>query len=795
MRVNTKVCEDDYGMRVTMKNDHTMTHSVQKKTELLAPAGNRQAFLAALQAGADAVYLGGDKFGARAYADNFTQEELIRTIKDAHIFGKRIYLTVNILAREEELPEIVEFVRPFYENGLDGVIVQDLGVIRALGENFPGLELHASTQLSVTSPESARFLKQLGVCRVVPAREMSLEEMENIKEAENIEIEAFIHGAMCYSYSGRCLMSSFLGGRSGNRGRCAGTCRLPYKILDENKKPAGKDGDKVYYPLSMRDMCVLSILPDLLDAGLDSFKIEGRMKRPEYAAGVTAIYRKYIDKYYELVQSGKKELWSIDPEDMEVLQSLYLRTEISNGYYHRRNGRGMVTIDKPGYAGTEESLLQAIAKKYPSELPKREIFGNCYLAAGQPAFLSVYTEDGFSASVEGEIVQAAQNRPLSGEEIRRRLQKTGESVFAFKELTVETDGDVFMPASQINALRREVLAELEEQILTAYDTENRERAIRITREMAESVREYSARPDRTEKAESSGNELMALVITQEQFDSAASSGVKHIIIEYDTKISQNFNGGNYCIYYALPYIYRTEDKSKVMKILQQGSSCTQFAGVFVRTPEELQLADECRKNSIFSGEILADASLYRWNRESASLIGSYADRSVLPLELNGKELSASFGRESSGNILMLYGRIPMMISANCVRKTEKCCTGGRTLSHGEDFWYLRDRKNVDFPVRCVCGSCQNVIYNSVPLSLHQALRKDEKSRIHELSERGLLSFTTETGKETENIIRYFKKIYEQTADVKKNARAKDGSDFQTPPFKDFTNGHFKNGAL
>ena len=214
------------------------------KTELLAPAGSRESFLGGLAAGADAFYLAGQKFGARAYADNFAEEELVRTIREAHIFGRKIYLTVNTLTREDELPELVSYVHRLYLAGLDGVIVQDLGVIDALREACPGLLLHASTQLSVTSPESVRLLKKMGVCRVVPARELSLRELEQLRREEEIEIEAFIHGAMCYCYSGRCLLSGFLGGRSGNRGRCAGTCRLPYRILDEDGKPAMPDGRK-----------------------------------------------------------------------------------------------------------------------------------------------------------------------------------------------------------------------------------------------------------------------------------------------------------------------------------------------------------------------------------------------------------------------------------------------------------------------------------------------------------------------------------------------------------------------
>ena len=265
----------------------------KRRVELLAPAGNYESFLGAICAGADAVYLGGEKFGARAYADNFSEEEICRAVSYAHVFGRKVYLTVNTLMKESELEELIPYLEPFYLAGLDGVIVQDIGALLAIKEAFPGLELHASTQMSITGSYGAGMLKELGVVRVVPARELSLSEIESLGRETGLEIEAFIHGAMCYCYSGQCLFSSILGGRSGNRGRCAQPCRLPYRIGGD-----GKPGTE-QYPLSLKDMCTISFLPKLIEAGISSFKIEGRMKKPEYAAGVTAIYRKYIDLYYE----------------------------------------------------------------------------------------------------------------------------------------------------------------------------------------------------------------------------------------------------------------------------------------------------------------------------------------------------------------------------------------------------------------------------------------------------------------------------------------------------------------
>ena len=244
----------------------------ERKVELLAPAGNFACFQAAINAGADAVYLGGEQYGARAYAGNFSSEEIIKALRTAHLFGRRIYLTVNTLVKESEFGSLIPYVRPLYDAGLDGVIVQDIGVLKCLQESFPGLELHASTQMAITGVYGAAYLKKLGVCRIVPARELSLDEIRDIRERTGLEVECFIHGAMCYAYSGQCLFSSILGGRSGNRGRCAGPCRLPYA----DRK------NRVQYPLSLKDMYTLPMLPELIQAGIDSFKIEGRMKSPEY---------------------------------------------------------------------------------------------------------------------------------------------------------------------------------------------------------------------------------------------------------------------------------------------------------------------------------------------------------------------------------------------------------------------------------------------------------------------------------------------------------------------------------
>ena len=297
----------------------------REEIELLAPAGSYEGFEAALGAGADAVYVGGAAFGARAYAKNFSEEELLRAIDTAHIHGKKLYLTVNTLLKNRELTDqLYDYLLPYYREGLDAVIVQDMGVFAAVRKMFPGLPLHASTQMTVTGPEGMKFLEEQGASRVVTARELSLEEIRRMHRTSPIEIEAFIHGALCYSYSGQCLMSSVLGGRSGNRGKCAQPCRLPYEVLLPDRKdvPRKTKNKGDLCPLSLKDISTIEILPEILEAGVTSLKIEGRMKQPGYTAGVTKVYRKYLDLLFE---KGDRTVIRWKRADRQYLLDLFNR--------------------------------------------------------------------------------------------------------------------------------------------------------------------------------------------------------------------------------------------------------------------------------------------------------------------------------------------------------------------------------------------------------------------------------------------------------------------------------------
>lgn len=426
-----------------------------KKPELLAPAGNMLCLQSAINAGADAIYLAGKSFGARASADNFTDEELIYALQLSHLHEKKVYLALNTLIKEREFDKLYDFIKPLYENRLDGIIIQDLGLLTFLNDNFPLLPIHASTQMTITGKYGSEFLKNVNVTRIVPARELSLDEIKDIKDNVDIEIETFIHGAMCYSYSGQCLFSSFLGGRSGNRGRCAGPCRLPYTIANRGKYVKK---DSIAYPLSLKDMCTLEILDKLIEAGIDSFKIEGRLKSPEYVAGVTSVYRKYIDAYFE------GENTPINVKDIELLKSLYLRSSICNGYYEQHNSENMITISSPAYAGSDDETVNEIRSQYVYPVKKIPVYGLVTLSKGHNTSL-ILRLNNHIITCEGGMVFQAQNRPLTRDDVYKQLNKTGDAFFCFEKLEIEMEDDCFMQVKMLNELRRNAFEQLRKELL------------------------------------------------------------------------------------------------------------------------------------------------------------------------------------------------------------------------------------------------------------------------------------------------------------------------------------------
>lgn len=784
-----------------------------KKVELLAPAGSLQALHGVIRAGADAIYLGGQEYSARAYAENFSDDEIYQAIRLAHLHGRKIYLTVNTLTKEKELDNLYAYIQKFYVFGLDGVIIQDLGVLGMVHRCFPGLEIHASTQMSLTGSFGIKMLQKEGVTRIVPARELSLEEIRKIKARTKVEVETFIHGAMCYCYSGQCLFSSILGRRSGNRGRCAQPCRLPFHI--EN----GKNG----YPLSMKDMCTLDILPELIEAGIDSFKIEGRMKRPEYAAGVTAIYRKYIDIYYH----DPDDYW-IHPNDRKIIHSLYIRSSVGEGYYHRRNGKELLTFDSPAYSETDAGLLESIEKEFLSSkitLPARAVVE---LKADCSAKLTLMSGP-LAVTVEGDIVQKAVKLPLSIEQIAGQMKKGGNYFFKISRVDVVCPDEVFMPISSLNELRRQAAAKLEEELIrhrgflyenrkerplykedleeteeTAAETEMEKAAeteleagIKKTAET-----EFEAKIEKT--AEEAGAEteteieleagadagieteteaeteidagadaeieiepepakeikpppewkFHAAVLTEQQFAGVLQMQIERIYVDYHLLLDagytefeerlQRVNKDGREFYIAGPYVSR-EDSEKCLVVIRRLIECGMFRGVLIRNLESLGYFAGC----LSPEQIVLDAGIYMWNRESLRFAEGKASEYYLPIEYNRAEWKELLEIEDGSlkHSAVIYGRLPMMVTAGCVCKTEGRC---RQVS---GIMELRDRFKTRFPVWHDCVSCYNVIYNSLPMSLHTIFRESSTKRVEPMCCR--LDFTVESKEETMKIIKFF----------------------------------------
>lgn len=720
--------------------------------ELLAPAGDYSCMLAAFAAGADAVYLAGKSYGARAFAGNFETEELVEALDYAHLFSKKIYLTLNTLIKEKEFGEIADYLAPFYEHGLDGVIIQDLGLIPFLKREFPQLELHGSTQMTVSNYRSASWLKQQGICRVVPARELSLQELQEIKEKACIEVEAFIHGAMCYSYSGQCLFSSFLGGRSGNRGRCAQPCRLPYKVLENGTCISGK---KDVYPLSLKDLCSLPHIYELLDAGIDSFKIEGRMKSPEYVAGVTSVYRKYIDYY----KAGRRV--PVIKEDMEKLAHLYIRSDMKDGYLKKHNGKDMITFSSPSYQGCDEEVTEAIREQYGLVRNKRKIKGVLSLCADLPAQLQVTCGE-VTVTVCGDIVQRAQKHPLTKEDAAKQIKKTGDSDFIFEDLRVILDGNVFMPVKKLNELRRETLESLQKRVLLPYMRKVRE------------VQNSDLKVTKKETPIKAG--LYVSVMTKEQLQKVLKMPVSadRIYIPADLFYVKEADIGDVMqmaaekqieVYLALPRMIRSRDEAYVKTVMQMLPS---FPGVLARSLEGLSFLREAG----YKGGVVTDHSVYNWNKSAMYFLQKYRTGFTYPLELSLYENAAL---EDKTGEYVIYGRTPMMITANCVCRTLDRCTKNRN-----DFSQsLKDRYQKELPVYVNCVHCYNEIFNAVVMSLHKELEVLQKNGFNTFR----MDFSNEEGEEAEMLLSWF---------LNALRHLKKQEEF---PLSEYTLGHFKEGAL
>ncbi len=804
-----------------------------KKPEILAPAGSMESLKAAVAAGCDAVYAGGSKFGARAYADNPRGDQMIEAIRYCHLHEVKLYMTVNTLLKERELQqELYEYILPYYEAGLDAVIVQDVGVMKFLHEVFPKLELHASTQMTLTMGTGFDLLKQYGVTRIVPARELTLGELQQMRRDTEAELEVFVHGALCYCYSGQCLFSSMQGGRSGNRGRCAQPCRMSYKIenMETHTLQTNRQNSPEGYLLSPKENCALGLIGELIEAGIDSFKIEGRMKRPEYVAFTTAMYRKYVDLYMELGKEGyiryqkkQKKQWE---EDNRKLAELYNRTGFTTGYlkgkagvpYAGYEGRGemlshlrpkhggvlvgkVIAVDKhtvtyqlqqklhpqdvvefrdsvqrPLYEYTiggerqsgetvtaryqkgsnlrvgnlvyrtkDADLLEEIREKYIYQEAKVKINGDFYAQEGKNIRLTFecLRKDGSIRKIQlqGDICQRAQKQSAAPENVEKILRQTGDTDFEVIDCKVQLQGEVFLPVGVLKKLRRQALVELQKVL----EEEN-----------------FRAKPQQilqnkrnTSRNESSADEiLVASVLTLEQFEAAlATDQIQKIYLKMDKMtdeqlrkaiVSGHTKGKK--MYLMLPAIFRKMVYEGEKQKLSKDNSIYRMKELFgfvVRNMESYQFLT--KEAGILPQRIRLDSNLYIANRQAYDFWENCGcEGMTLSTEFTGRETEMLMRR--GGMQAVLYTHIPLMISAQCIRRNMSQCEKKEASPQG--FLTISDKKNRKFIVFNACKYCYNVIYQKEPLVL--TTEKNEMTSMGVCEFR--YDFSIETGDETKEIL-------------------------------------------
>lgn len=780
---------------------------MKDRVEILAPAGSMECLKAAITAGADAVYTGGALFGARAYAHNLTEEELLEAIDYVHLHGRRLYLTVNTLIKDREMEkQMYDYLLPYYRQGLDAVIVQDIGLFRFIRKHFPDLPIHASTQMTLTGVDGAKFLEKEGAQRIVTSRELSMAEVKKIADETELEIESFVHGALCYCYSGQCLFSSFIGGRSGNRGQCAQPCRLLYRT-PEAKRPQ--------YLLSLKDICTLELIPEMIESGIYSFKIEGRMKKPEYAAAVAFQYRKYADlylKYYEECPAEEDpaayamKKYRVREEDRQMLLDLYNRGGFHTGYYHTQNGREMISLNRPNHAGVP--AVKVLAKKgrnvtakaltdlYPQdiiELPMRKgrekadnytckdavrkgmnvqipvfadtpfkrdeiwmrtrnstlidtlreefvngkikerICGTFRLYPQEKATLTVKCRDA-EITVAGEKAQEALSQPMSRERIEKQLRKTGNTEFEFSFLKAEIGEKVFLPMQSLNELRREALETLEKVICEKY------RRSGEVKDPEEDKTELSMEEEVLSGWTASVRtaEQMEVILEEEAIgriyvDCTMFPRIweKDSYVEWITKV----HAAGKEIYLVMPYIFR-EITRKQYEAAYNRIFGAGWDGILIANYESFAFL----KEHGYTGRIMTDYNLYEFNQESRKF---WKEKGVFeftaPVELTERELQDL--RVKDGEVIV-YGYLPMMISAGCIQKTTRGCLkkSGQTT--------ITDRYRNPFVVKNECDYCYNILYNYVPLYLG-----DRMEEVYQIGPgRIRLMFTTERQQEVRQIL-------------------------------------------
>ena len=658
------------------------------KPEILAPAGSFDSLTAAVRCGADAVYLGGRELNARRNAANFSDEELAQAVEYCHARGVKVYITLNTLVRDDEMETAMNAVRCACDVKADALILQDIGLTSLIRKAAPDMPLHASTQTSVQTLDGIKMLADMGFCRAVLPRELSKKEIEKIAAQSPIELEMFVHGALCMCLSGQCQLSAVLGSRSGNRGLCAQPCRLPF----------ASDGG-TGHDLSLKDMSLIEYLPELAQMGVLSFKIEGRMKRPEYvAAAVTAC---------------KKSLAGESAAEYEhTLGAIFSRSGFTSGYYNGALGRDMFGVRRKEDVTAAKDVLSPLAALYDGEQPL--IRADMHLSAqvGEKAYLAVKAA-GKSVFAESEnVVQKAQNRAVGSEEIETRLRKCGSTQFYAGEVGIDIGDDIFLSASEINSLRRKALAMLEEKIAERSEIPFYPQEISIRRRRSQN-RGYVIRVRSISQIPSDLSYVCRVILPM---------GVGEETVKYlkDKKI-QPAVGVPAAIFGGDDAVYNSLIKARKNGISLAAVCSLDGAAIAKKAGMKLCALPGTNIFNTFSLD------------EFARL--GFTD-AILSTELKIAQCASLGGKLPRG--VFAYGRLPLM-------QTRNCTTCDKCRKHG----FLTDRMGVTFPVECTPFA--STLLNSVPIV------ESDKREQFEFADFSLLWFTTETKDECEKILESYRR--------------------------------------
>lgn len=679
-------------------------------TELLAPAGSPAALDAALENGADAVYLGATAFNARMNAQNFTKDDLKSGIRRAHALGCSVYMTLNTQVLDRELPALLDTAREAYDDGIDALIVADLGAARAIRRILPAFPLHASTQMSGHSTDMARLLASCGYTRMVLARETSAEDIRSFCENAPIEAEVFVHGALCVSHSGQCLFSSVVGGRSGNRGACAQPCRLPF------------NGNS--YPLSLRDLCLAREIPMLREMGVASLKIEGRMKSPEYVGAVTAVYRRLLD-----------ENRAASDEEVAYLAEVFSRGGFTSGYFSSRIGAEMLGVRSEADKETSRTLppFRGLTKKAAISL-------SFTASEGSPIALTA-EKNGKTVTVTGDIPPPAEKAPTDEETVRRQLSKLGGTVYEARDVKISLSDSLMIPVSWLNALRRDAVSALETidaSPLTGRHIIPSESRAEIPPKSLDALRSarFLSPAQITEKARRYFDVSYLPLFSY----SEKANGVLLPPVVYDSK--------------------RERVKIRLCEALARGAR-----HILVTNLGQLSLAQEAISESGAEAITLhGDFRLGVTNTQSlAMLYEKGLDRVILSPELTLPQ--ARDVARAGPSDLIVYGRLPLMLLEKCVnigrngQKKGAPCASCESRHGGNDplascipSARLVDRRRVEFPVLREWEH-RNVVYNSLPT--YMADRTDELLRARIGAHHYI--FSVEAPDEVDRVIRAYEK--------------------------------------